>query len=104
MLETLTDFKTENKMKTEKLYYIRNQGYLGNALIWWQEGGGYTCDIRKAEKFSYEKAEKQCLSRTEDTAYECDYIDNLLIAQKLIIDSQYVEEDKILFNQVEFNM
>jgi len=25
-----------------KKYYIRNDGYLGNALIWWQIGGGYT--------------------------------------------------------------
>lgn len=87
-------------MNKEKLYYIRNEGYLGNALIWWQIGGDYTCDIRKAEKFSYEKAEKQCLSRMQDTAYECDYIDNLLSAQKLIIDSQYVQEDKRLFNKL----
>ena len=71
-------------------FYIRNEGYLGNALIWWQKGGGYTCDIRKAEMFTEEQAKSIC-KRTEDSAYNYKYIDNLLEAQKLIIDAQYVE-------------
>jgi hypothetical protein len=37
-----------------------------------------------------EEAESTC-KRPQDTAYECDYIDNLLVAHKLIIDSQYVD-------------
>jgi hypothetical protein len=77
---------------SEKMYYVRNEGYLGNALIWWKKGSnGYTCDIRDAEKFTKEEAEKTC-KRPQDTAYECDYIDNLLIAQKLIVDCQYVDK------------
>ena len=81
----------------EKKYYIRNDGYLGNALIWWKKGrNGYTCDIRDAEKFTKEDAKKNC-SRKQDTAYECDYIDNLLKAQKLIIDCQYVDDENRLY-------
>ena len=45
-----------NQKKEE--YYIRNQGYLGNALMWWKEGGAYTCDINQAEEFDKERAEK----------------------------------------------
>jgi hypothetical protein len=76
---------------SEKMYYVRNEGSLGNALIWWKKGcNGYTCDIRYAEKFTKEKAEKIC-KRPQYTAYECEYIDNLLIAQKLIVDCQYVD-------------
>ena len=79
-------------MSKEKMYYVRNEGYLGNALIWWTKGRkGYTCDIRNAHKFTAEEAEITC-KRPQDTAYECDYIDNLLVAQKLIIDSQYVDK------------
>ena len=80
-----------------KLYYIRNEGYLGNALMWWEKGrGGYTPDIRQAEKFTLEEAENIC-SRHEDTAYSCEYIDNLIAAQKLIIDCQYVDSEERLF-------
>jgi len=84
-------------MTKEKMYYVRNEGYLGNALMWWAEGcKGYTCDIRNAHKFTAEKAESTC-KRPQDTAYECEYIDNLLVAQKLIIDCQYVDNEMQLW-------
>ena len=79
------------------LYYIRNEGYLGNALIWWgKEGNGYTPDILKAEKYTKERAESIC-KRPQDTAYKCSYIDNLHESHKLIIDSQYVKEENRLW-------
>lgn len=81
------------------MYYIRNKGYIGNALIWWQKGRtGYTCDINNAHKFTKEEAEEIC-KRPEDSAYECDYIDNLHMAKKLIIDCQYVDESKRNWNK-----
>jgi hypothetical protein len=44
---------------TEELYYVRNEGFLGNALLWWTKGcNGYTCDINDAHKFTREQAEK----------------------------------------------
>ncbi len=71
------------------MYYIQNVGYLGNAMIWWGiDSKGYTVDIRKAGKYTKERAKGIC-KRSEDTAWECEYIDNLLKAHKLIIDSQY---------------
>tara|TARA_R110000796_G_scaffold94412_2_gene199204 strand:+ start:43 stop:303 length:261 start_codon:yes stop_codon:yes gene_type:complete len=77
----------------EEMYYIRNEGYLGNALIWWKKDrNGYTCDIRQALKLPLEKAENLCKQRSEDTFYKCSYIDSLDKAKKLIIDSQYVCE------------
>lgn len=82
-----------------ELYYIRNEGYLGNALLWWQLGGGYTCDINKAEKFTEEEAKKQCLSRHSDSAYKVSYIDNLEKAKKTIIDSQYVDKNERLWEK-----
>lgn len=79
-----------------KYYYIRNEGYLGNALIWWQKGGGYTCDIGKAEMFTKEEAQRIC-KRPEDSAYYYKYIDNLTEAKKIIVDAQYVDEKKRLW-------
>lgn len=79
------------------MYYIRNEGYIGNALIWWaKDSKGYTSDINKAGKYTEEQARNIC-KRPEDTAYECDYIDNLTEAHKLIVDSQYVDNSKRLF-------
>ena len=79
-------------------YYIRNEGYLGNALIWWCATGGYSCDIRQAQKFTKAEAKKIC-KRPEDTAYSVEYIDGLLKAQKLIIDSQYVSDVERKFKE-----
>jgi len=77
-----------------ELFYIQNEGYCGNALYWWaKDSKGYTTDIRQAGKFTKKEVEEIC-QRPQDHAYTCAYIDNLLIAQKLIIDSQYVDSSK----------
>jgi len=78
-------------------YYIRNEGYLGNAFIWWKpEHKGYTSDIRKAGKYTLEEVTNIC-KRPEDTAFSCEYIDSLEEAKQLVIDSQYVDRKKELF-------
>jgi hypothetical protein len=83
---------------TEELYYVRNEGFLGNALLWWTKGcNGYTCDINDAHKFTREQAEKTC-KRPQDSAYLCTYIDGLEKAKKVIIDSQYVDKSERLWN------
>ena len=88
---------TLNLIDMEEKYYIRNEGYLGNALLWWAENGrGYTCDIRYAGKYTKEQAERIC-ERPEDTAYKCEYIDGLTQAQKLIVDCQYVSDSERLW-------
>jgi len=58
-----------------------------------------TCDIKNAEKFSKERAIEIC-KRPQDSAYSCEYIDNLLEAQKLIIDSQYVDSSERLWENL----
>jgi hypothetical protein len=90
--------KELKNQKNSNMYYIRNEGYLGNALIWWARGrNGYTCDIDNAHKFTKEEAERIC-ERHQDTAYKCEYIDGLDSAKKTIIDSQYVDEEERMFN------
>lgn len=77
-------------VKPKILYYLKTSGYQGNAYNWWALGSsGYTCDIRKAQKYTYEEV-KKIITRDYDITYECEYIDNLLESHKLIIDSQYV--------------
>jgi hypothetical protein len=83
--------RTRKESVTEELYYVRNEGFLGNAL-WWTKGcNGYTCDINNA-KFTREQAEK-LVKDTQDSAYLCT-LDSLEIAKKVIIDAQYVDKSE----------
>jgi len=82
-------------MKAEKLFYIKN-GYVGNDILWWgHESKGYTTDIRKAGKYTKEKA-KLIIKRPEDTAWPVDYIDKNETAHKMVIDGQYLDHKKSL--------
>jgi len=85
-----------NKQQTEmKLYYIQN-GYVGNAIAWWGiESKGYTTDIKKAGKYTFEQAQN-IIKRPQDIAWECDHIDNCIDAQRLVIDAQYLDKTKCL--------
>jgi hypothetical protein len=47
--------------------------------------------------FTEEEAKVIC-QRPEDSAYNYKYIDQLTKAQKLIVDSQYVDNKERLFN------
>ena len=77
-------------MEKEKFYYIQN-GYVGNAILWWAENShGYTTDFRKAGKYTEEET-LSIIKRPQDIAWECDHVDSCLEAHKLIIDMQYLD-------------
>jgi hypothetical protein len=74
--------------------YIQVRGYSGNAMCWWRKGGaGYTYDIREAEMFPLEEAEKIVRSNETGkfTTHLCSDIERNVKAQKLIIDCQYID-------------
>jgi hypothetical protein len=60
MFEKRTENKEARKESvTEELYYVRSEGFLGNAFIVVDKGcNGYTCDINNAHKFTREQARK----------------------------------------------
>jgi len=57
-----------------KYYMQDNRGYVGNSMSWWAEGGGYTCDVKKAEVFTRKSAVKRT-HRETDVLWPKDYID-----------------------------
>lgn len=83
---------------TEKLYYIQNLGFVGNAMIWWREGGkGYTTNIKEAGRFPAEEMLNIINNRpNEDFAWECEYIDNTPEIRKTIIESQRIDSNKMI--------
>jgi len=84
------------KMKKEdKQFYIQN-GWVGNAILWWGiDSKGYTTEIDKAGRYTYEEA-KKIIQRPEDKAWECKHVDECLKAHKRIIDGQYLDSKKCL--------
>lgn len=83
--------KLDSVKKTE--YYIQN-GYVGNAIVWWRANGkGYTTDFNDAGRYSEEDAKQISNNREQDIAWDCDYVDNCKAAQKVIIDGQYLNRD-----------
>lgn len=61
----------------ESSYYIQN-GFDGNAMVWWREGGrGYTTNLKEAGKYSEEEAQS-IIERANryEIAWSCSYIDN----------------------------
>ena len=57
-------------------YYLQDsRSYVGNDIAFWQLGGGYTCNILKAEVFTKESAINHHESRESDIPWPKDYID-----------------------------
>jgi len=72
----------------EILYYIQDtRQYVGNSVLWWQLGGGYTTDIEKAEKFTKEQAINIC-KRETDKAWLCNHVNKHV---KKHVDMQYLD-------------
>lgn len=87
------------KEEEEQLYYVRTEGYVGNALLWWGPNhSGYISDIKKAGKYTMEEAMKICRGRSTEKAYLCSTIDKKVEAHKLIIDAQYIDKNDMAFN------
>lgn len=52
---------------SDELYYIQNNGFVGNCLLWWRKNNaGYTCNIDEALKVSYEEAMRICKTRPKE--------------------------------------
>lgn len=70
--------KEKEAKENEDLYFIRTEGYSGNALIWWRPNSqGYTSDIKKAGRYSKEETESICRGSRTELGYRCDKILNL---------------------------
>jgi hypothetical protein len=81
-----------------KKYYLRNDGYQGNALIWWRPGScGYTADLNQAGKYSEEQAKIMMRgSGGKVNAYLCEDIDGMKNGLHLIVHADYIHNVKPL--------
>lgn len=79
---------------SDQLFYIQDsRNYVGNDMLFWAVGGGYTTDVRAAEVFSKDEAQRQHNSRPSDIPWPKNYIDS---KTRPAVDVQYVKRDEAL--------
>jgi len=76
---------------SEQMYYVQDsRSYVGNSPLWWAlGGGGYTCDIDKAELHTYDEAMALFESRNTDIPWKKEDVQQ---AVKSLVDSQYLKK------------
>ena len=78
------------------LFYLqdtRGSGCVGNDLLFWKLGGGYTTDISKAEMFTKQSAFGQHACRDTDLPWPKEYLDRYT---RLVVDIQNVSYDEAM--------
>lgn len=76
-------------VSVEEYYLQDTREIIGNCMLFWRLGGGYTCHLKDAEKFSKEAALAQEKSRRSDRAFKCSDIDAIADPQ---VDVQYASQ------------
>ena len=70
-------------------YYLQDtRQYVGNDVLFWRDGGGYTTDVSKAEIFTEERAFRQHDCRETDRPWPKEYIDE---HTRPAVDHQYID-------------
>lgn len=76
-----------------QMVLMDNRGRVGSALSFWAEGGGYTCNLDKAEIFTVADALAQHQSRHSDIPMRLDY---LRARSTRMVDCQHLENREAL--------
>lgn len=76
-------------MPEQQGYYLQDtRDIVGNSMVWWEKGGGYTTDIERARVFSKAEADKKHSQRPTDLPWRKDYIDARI---RKHVDVQHVD-------------
>lgn len=89
-------YSAKEPVQKKDLWYLQN-GYSGDAIIWWAEtgsgdvdsgGSGYTTDINKAALFT-EEGMKNTI-RTNERGWKCSEVDGNKEAKRVVVYSHYL--------------
>lgn len=80
---------------SKQLFYLQDsRQFVGNDVIWWRKGGnGYTTDLREAETYTSDEAQRMHFARTSDIPWPKDYID---AKTRPAVDFQYIKRAEAL--------
>ena len=64
-------------MSGQLFYYLQDsRSFVGNDVLWWRKGGeGYTTDMREAETYTKDEAQRMHRARNSDIPWPKNYID-----------------------------
>lgn len=73
-----------------RLFYLQDsRSYVGNDVLFWAKGNnGYTTDLRNAEVYTQEQAQRQHNHRRTDIPWPKDYIDG---KTRPAVDKQHID-------------
>lgn len=75
----LIQFVKDDKQANDDQFYLQDsRDCVGNMMLFWRKGGGYTTNLTQAEVFSKERAMEQHFEiRNTDIPWPKEYIDSL---------------------------
>ena len=75
----------------QNLYYVQDsRQYVGNDMLWWAEGGGYTTNLNKAALYHKDEALEIRANRGTDIIWPRQYINSISIT---VVDAQHRDLD-----------
>lgn len=91
LIDTYKYLETKEKPKVAASFYILRESLDNGIAVWWKPNRmGYTLDIRKAGKYSYEEAKEICTQPfVDDEAYLTENIDS--ITGRINVNNIYME-------------
>lgn len=85
--------KLRKSRKNDQLYYIKTQGYVGDAALWWRENSsGHTVNLVEAGKYSKAEAEQICREATTERAYKVSTILSIQEGHQLCFAGHYLPQ------------
>lgn len=75
-------------MPADEFYLQDSRNYVGNDMMFWAKGGGYTTDMRKAQVYTKAVAVRLHQMRETDIPWPKEYID---ARTRPAVDMQYVK-------------
>lgn len=73
--EKIDSQASRGETKQDKPFVLQDsRSLLGSVMMFWRDGGGYTSDLSKAEKFTKDSALAQHSCRSSDVPWPLDYL------------------------------
>lgn len=82
------NYESQGCGNKDQFYLQDSRDYVGNSMLFWRRGGGYTTDLTQAAVFSKDYALNRHRDRDTDVPWLKEYIDSLA---KPVVDTQVAD-------------
>lgn len=89
MIRFIND-EAEQSGSDDQYYLQDSRDFVGNDMLFWMLGGGYTTDVNQAEIFTRDSALQRHIKRETDIPWPKNYIESIT---RTVVDVQYVDKE-----------